>query len=54
MTMEESSLAYINVYLIQGDKGYLLVDSGWNTDESFTALKKTWQKSGLISKTSPR
>ena len=40
ITMEQSNLAYVNVYLVQGNKGYLLVDSGWNTDESFAALKK--------------
>jgi glyoxylase-like metal-dependent hydrolase (beta-lactamase superfamily II) len=40
MPTEGSSLAYINVYLIRGNQGYLLVDSGWNTDESFNALKK--------------
>jgi glyoxylase-like metal-dependent hydrolase (beta-lactamase superfamily II) len=32
--------AYINAYLVRGEKGYLLVDSGWNTEESFNALKK--------------
>jgi glyoxylase-like metal-dependent hydrolase (beta-lactamase superfamily II) len=40
MPTEGSSLAYINVYLIRGNQGYLLVDSGWNTEESFNALKK--------------
>jgi glyoxylase-like metal-dependent hydrolase (beta-lactamase superfamily II) len=36
--MEQSDLTHINVYLIKGKKGYLLVDSGWNTDESFTTF----------------
>jgi glyoxylase-like metal-dependent hydrolase (beta-lactamase superfamily II) len=36
---DESGLAFINVYVIRGNSGYLLVDSGWNTDASFTALK---------------
>jgi glyoxylase-like metal-dependent hydrolase (beta-lactamase superfamily II) len=46
ITMEQSNLNYINVYLIEGSKGYLLVDSGWNTDESFIALKKGMTKIG--------
>jgi len=47
ITMEQSNLAYINVYLIEGSKGYLLVDSGWNTDESFAALHNTLIKNGI-------
>jgi glyoxylase-like metal-dependent hydrolase (beta-lactamase superfamily II) len=38
ISMEQSDLEYVNVYLVKGSKGYLLVDSGWNTDESFTAF----------------
>ncbi len=38
ITMEQSNLTHINVYLIKGEKGWLLVDSGWNTEESFSAL----------------
>jgi glyoxylase-like metal-dependent hydrolase (beta-lactamase superfamily II) len=37
--MEDSTLTHINVYLIKGTGGFLLVDSGWNTDESFSTLK---------------
>ena len=40
ITMEQSDLANVNVYLVRGGKGYLLVDTGWNTDEAFTALQK--------------
>ena len=40
ITMEQSDLTHINVYLVRGEKGYLLVDSGWNTEESFSALHK--------------
>ena len=40
ITMEESSLAHVNAYLIRGDSGYLLVDAGWNTSESFDTLQK--------------
>jgi len=38
ITIEDEGLNHINVYLIKGAKGYLLVDSGWNTDESFTTF----------------
>jgi glyoxylase-like metal-dependent hydrolase (beta-lactamase superfamily II) len=38
ITLEQSDLTHVNVYLIKGSKGYLLVDSGWNTDESFTTF----------------
>ena len=31
---------FVNVYVIRGNSGYLLVDAGWNTEESFAALKK--------------
>ncbi len=36
--MEQSDLTHVNVYLVKGSKGYLLIDSGWNTDESFTTF----------------
>jgi glyoxylase-like metal-dependent hydrolase (beta-lactamase superfamily II) len=29
---------HINVYFIEGTQGWLLVDTGWNTDESFSTL----------------
>jgi glyoxylase-like metal-dependent hydrolase (beta-lactamase superfamily II) len=38
--MEDSSLTHVNAYLVDGEDGYLLVDSGWNTPESFDALQK--------------
>lgn len=30
----------VSIYLIKGDRGYLLIDTGWGTDTSFSALKK--------------
>ena len=47
ITMEQSNLAFINVYLIEGTRGYLLVDSGWNTDESFAAFHNALIKNGI-------
>ena len=31
---------YINICLVRGDNGYLLVDTGWNTEEAFNSLKR--------------
>ncbi len=42
-----SSLRYVNVYLIQGTKGYLLVDTGWNTGEAFDSLNKQLDNIGV-------
>ncbi len=42
-----SSLKYVNIYLIQGDNGYLLVDTGWNTEEAFNSLKGQLAVSGI-------
>lgn len=33
-------LGYVNVYLVQGNSGYLLIDTGWNTEEAFISLNK--------------
>ncbi|MBI2847736.1 MAG: MBL fold metallo-hydrolase [Chloroflexi bacterium] len=33
-----SPLGHINSYLVQGDNGYLLVDTGWNSEEAFKSL----------------
>ena len=40
-------LGYVNSYLIQGDNGYLLIDTGWDTEEAFDSLKKQLTESGL-------
>jgi glyoxylase-like metal-dependent hydrolase (beta-lactamase superfamily II) len=47
IAMEDSTLEGINVYLIKGEQGYLLVDTGWNTDESFSTLHKYLVKIGV-------
>lgn len=47
VTLEGSSLTHINAYLIQGDKGYLLVDAGWNTDATFSLLHNYLVKNNL-------
>ena len=40
MLSDDAGLDFVNAYVIRGTSGYLLVDSGWNTDASFAALKK--------------
>ena len=38
---------HVNVYLIEGDKGNLLIDAGWNTPEAFSALKDDLRSGGF-------
>jgi glyoxylase-like metal-dependent hydrolase (beta-lactamase superfamily II) len=33
-------LGYTNVYLVRGDDGYLLLDTGWDNEYAFQSLKK--------------
>jgi len=37
----------VNAYLIEGDKGWLLVDSGWNTNQAFSALGRQLGEVGV-------
>jgi glyoxylase-like metal-dependent hydrolase (beta-lactamase superfamily II) len=46
ITMEGSRLAHVNVYLARGRDGFLLVDTGWNTPESFDELDRGLQQIG--------
>ena len=43
----ETSLEHINVYLVQGNDGYLLVDTGWNTNEAFDSLSNQMHELGV-------
>jgi glyoxylase-like metal-dependent hydrolase (beta-lactamase superfamily II) len=40
-------LSNINTYLVRGDNGYLLVDTGWNTEKAFNSLKKQLAEIGI-------
>ncbi len=40
-------LGYINTYLVRGSNGYLLVDTGWNTEEAFIVLEKQLVEIGV-------
>ncbi|MBN2099250.1 MAG: MBL fold metallo-hydrolase [Dehalococcoidia bacterium] len=36
----------VNAYLIQGDKGWMLVDTGWNTNQAFSAMERQLREIG--------
>jgi len=41
------TLSHVNTYLVKGDEGCLLIDTGWNTDESFDSLKEQLAELGI-------
>lgn len=41
------SPGYVNTYLVQGDNGCLLIDTGWDTEEAFGSLKKQLAEIGI-------
>lgn len=41
------ALDHVNVYLIEGKKGNLMIDTGWNTPEAFSTLKEELRNSGF-------
>jgi glyoxylase-like metal-dependent hydrolase (beta-lactamase superfamily II) len=43
-------LSHINTYLVKGDNGYLLIDTGWNTQEGFNSLKEQLAEGGIEGK----
>ena len=43
----ETSLQYVNVYLIEGTNGYLLVDTGWDNSTAFGSLKRQLDEIGI-------
>ena len=40
-------LEYTNIYLVQGNDGYLLIDAGWNSEEAFQSLEKQLAEIGI-------
>jgi len=40
-------LDHVNVYLVEGSQGNLLIDAGWNTPEAFSALKEELKSNGF-------
>jgi glyoxylase-like metal-dependent hydrolase (beta-lactamase superfamily II) len=49
LPIPNSPLEYVNAYVVDGDRdnGALLVDTGWNTEEAFDALKKQLVEIGI-------
>ncbi len=44
------TLSHVNTYLVKGDGGHLLIDTGWNTTESFDSLKEQLAELGVSGK----
>lgn len=47
LPIPDNPLGFLNSYVIRGDKGCLLVDTGWDTDEGFRQLKTQLREIGL-------
>lgn len=43
----DNPLGYLNSYLIQGKKGWFMIDTGWFTPDAFSALEKGLKDIGL-------
>src|SRR3989304_4597341 len=43
----DNPLGWVLPYLIRGDDGYTLIDSGWNTPEAFAALENELRELSL-------
>jgi len=43
----DNPLGFINAYLVKAHEGSLLIDTGWNTDQGFEALKLQLGEAGL-------
>jgi glyoxylase-like metal-dependent hydrolase (beta-lactamase superfamily II) len=46
MPDDDVGVDHVNCYAIKGTDGYLLVDTGWNTDASFAALENGMKETG--------
>jgi len=45
--LPQVSLKEVNIYLIEGEKGIILIDTGWNTPEAFDAVKNSLKANGF-------
>ena len=43
-------LGFVNLYLVQGDDGYILIDTGWNTEEALESLQDGLAEIGVTFK----
>lgn len=46
IAMEHNDLSHVNIYLIEDKNGFTMIDTGWNTDTSFSVLHNALIKSG--------
>jgi len=47
LPIPNNPLMFINAYLVKSSQGCLLIDTGWNTDESFNSLKTQLGEAGV-------
>ncbi len=47
LPLAESPLKYVSVYLLPAKNGHLLIDTGWNTDDTFDALMHALHALGI-------
>ena len=47
LPIPDSHMGHVNTYLVRGDDGYLLIDTGWNSEEAFNSLKKQLAEIGI-------
>jgi len=47
LPIPNNPLENTNIYLVQGDTGYLLIDAGWNSEEALQSLKKQLTEIGI-------
>lgn len=40
-------LGFLNTYLVAGDRGWVLIDTGWNAGETFNPLERQLQDLGI-------
>lgn len=47
LPIADNPLGYINCYLVEGKEGWLMVDTGWHTEEAFRELETGLRELGL-------
>ena len=47
LPIPNNPLENTNIYLVQGDTGYLLIDAGWNSEEALQSLRKQLTEIGI-------
>ncbi|MFO8010516.1 MAG: MBL fold metallo-hydrolase [Dehalococcoidia bacterium] len=47
LPLKDNPLEYVNTYMVQGDDGWLLIDTGWNDQESLDAFTRQLNDIGV-------